>query len=157
MKTSSSNVATSPPKRKILLVDENARDLGFHSTVLRQLDCEVVACRSYEEALYRLDSVKFDFAVIDQGGPQFKGRCIFERFALLGRQVPAVVIADYAEIPVYLDAMELGAVDYLEKTPHPSELVRLIESWLRRDEPAPRGGMLIPQAESEPALDSLKG
>lgn len=138
-------------------MDENSRDLNSYSAILRQIGCEVVACCSYSDAIFQLESGNLDFVVVGQGGPLFRGRCVLERLSQLGQPVPAVVLADCADMPVYLEAMDLGASDYLEKTPDGSELVHFIEGWLRRNERAPDGRLILSAAHPESACESLKG
>jgi DNA-binding response OmpR family regulator len=85
-----------------------------------------VTRNSYADAVFHFDSGKFDFVVVDQGGPLFRGRCVLERVSRLGQPVPVLVLTDWADMRIYLDAMELGALDYLEKAPGPSKLLRVI-------------------------------
>lgn len=124
---------------KLLLVDEDLDDLEFHSRILVQLGCEVVPCSSYEEAVGLLDSGDFDIVVVEQGGPFFKGRPVIERASRPSHPIPVLVLADCPHMRVYLDAMELGALDYLEKTSNPSEFLRAVESSLPRSRHEGRG------------------
>ncbi len=131
--------APASTRHKLLLVDENLDDLEFHSRILLRLGCKVVPCSSYEEAVSLLDSGDFDIVVVEQGGPFFKGRRVIERASRPGRPIPFLVLADCPHMRVYLDAMELGALDYLEKTSNPSEFLRAVESSLRRGQHQGRG------------------
>lgn len=119
-------------KGKILLADENARDLDSYSVMLRNLGYQVSAFDSYSDAALELGSRDFDMVVVSQGGPSFKSRCVLERASKHDSPIPVLVLADPVEMPVYLEAMELGAVDYLEKHPKPSELGRVVKANLRR-------------------------
>jgi FixJ family two-component response regulator len=47
------------------------------------------------------------------------------------RNIPIVVVARCLDIHCYLEAMELGAVDYLER-PEPDDLGWVVETQLRR-------------------------
>jgi FixJ family two-component response regulator len=69
----------------------------------------------------------FDFAIVDQGGTSFEGRCVLERAAETHRTIPIVVVARCLDIRCYLEAMELGAVDYLER-PKPDDIGRVLET-----------------------------
>jgi len=73
----------------------------------------------------------FDFAIVGQGSASFEGRCVLERAAEMQRNVPIVVVARCLDPRCYLDALELGAVDYLER-PEPDDIVRTMEAELHR-------------------------
>jgi DNA-binding response OmpR family regulator len=116
---------------KILFVDEDVQDLQFHSAIFHQHGYQVVACDSYAAAARLLDCDDFDLVVLDQGGPMFKGQCVLEGARRGGRDTPVLVLANCADLGVYLKAMELGATDYLEKGANPSDLMRAINEYLR--------------------------
>lgn len=116
---------------KILLVDDDLQDLGFYSMVLYKQGYQVVPCESYEAATRWLESDTFDFVVVSQGGPAFEGRRVLERAARPDRRVPVLVMANWVNMSLYMEAMSLGAVDYLEKAVNPSEMVRAIKLYLK--------------------------
>lgn len=115
----------------ILLVDDDLQDLGFYSMVLYKQGYQVVPCQSYESAMRWVECDTFDFVVVSQGGPAFEGRRVLERAARLDRRVPVLVMANWVDMSVYMEAISLGAVDYLEKTADPSEMVRAIKLYLK--------------------------
>ena len=55
----------------------------------------------------------FDIIVVGQGSHNFEGRCVLEGAIAFDRQLPVVVVARHVEMECYLEAMQLGAVDYL--------------------------------------------
>src|SRR5574337_1900709 len=103
------------PARKILLVDLEAQDRKRYAQCLRERGFAVCACSSYEEGARSLRREHYDMVIVDQGGPAFEGRVIAERSALKDRKVPVLVIARCHDMACYVEAMQLGAVDYLEK------------------------------------------
>jgi FixJ family two-component response regulator len=56
---------------------------------------------------------------------------VLERAAELNLKAPILVVARCMDIHCYLDAMELGAVDYLER-PEPDDVKWEMESQLGR-------------------------
>lgn len=123
---------------KILLVDDAVRDLQFHSLILQQQGYEVVTCDSYAAAACLLDHDDFDLVVLNQGGPMFEGQSVLESARRAGRDTPVLVLANYADIGVYLKAMKLGATDYFEKGANPSDWIRVIKGYLWPLERPPR-------------------
>jgi len=119
---------------KILLVDDDLQDLQYHFMILQQQGYQVVTCGSYAAALRLLACDDFDFVVASQGGPSFEGRRVLECAMALDRPIPVLILAKCVDMRAYLDAMWLGAVDYLQKTVDPSEMMRLIKGHLRPPE-----------------------
>lgn len=116
------------PLRKVLIVDDDEADLEYHSRVLQGQGHGVLACPSYSRGADLAESGEFDFVVIGQGGPAFEGRAVIERLRTQHPAIPFVVFARSKQTRCYLEAMELGAVDYLEKPVHPAEIRRVLRS-----------------------------
>jgi DNA-binding NtrC family response regulator len=116
---------------RVLLVDGNRRDLDRFRSVLEAQGFEVCASLCCAEGLARLEEEAFDLVLIDQGGPAFEGRAVLGRVTELDRHTPAVVLTRCFDKGCYLEAMQLGAVDYLEKPLSPADTLRLAEKYLR--------------------------
>jgi DNA-binding NtrC family response regulator len=115
----------------VLLVDDNATDLEYHYDLLQsQGHKSVVTCSSYEEGATLLGRDDFDLVVVSQGSPAFEGRVVVERTLSAGRHIPVVVLASDADMKCYLEAMELGAVDYLQKPVSAAEMRRVVAACL---------------------------
>ena len=118
---------------KVLLVCDDLRGFPSYGGILSVLGYDVVMCSSYEEGARRVEMEEFDFAIVGQGSASFEGRCVLERAAEVHRNIPIVVVARCLDIHCYLEAMDLGAVDYLER-PEPDDLGCVLETQsLRRD------------------------
>src|ERR1035441_946620 len=107
---------------RILWVDEDAQELPNYSLALRQRGYQVVTCGAYSRGLLLLEQQDFDLIVVSQGGPSFGGRCVLERARQLAPRTQVLILANHADVGIYLEAMDLGATDYFEKRPDPSEL-----------------------------------
>lgn len=117
---------------RILLVDEDPRDLSSYREVLERQQCEVGTSSSYGDAKQRLASEKFDFVVMDQGRDPFEWRAVVEQATGSGCRTPVLVLARCHDVVRYLEAMQLGAVDYLEKPLSPSQLIGVVRAYLPR-------------------------
>lgn len=101
---------------KILLVDENQTDLEACLSVLRaQGIVDVSACHSFAQAVQSLDHEEFDFVIVDQGSPEFEGQSVVKSALAADRRKPVIVLARNHDMNCYIEAMQLGAVDYLKK------------------------------------------
>jgi DNA-binding NtrC family response regulator len=109
-----------------LLVVEEAEALHYYCNILEGWGYQVRACCSYEEGVCRLGSEVFDFVMVSQGSPNFEGRCVVERAIEIDRRLPVVVVARCLDMTCYLEAMQLGAVDYLAEPVTVSEMGRVL-------------------------------
>ncbi len=117
-------------RSNVLVVDDDPADLVYYRTVLQRAGCSVVTCSTYDEALDCLKTEQFDLIVLSQGGQSFEGRRVLEKSIELdpGRQV--LVVARVLNMGCYLEAMQLGARDYLEEPVPEHDLVRAVETCL---------------------------
>jgi DNA-binding response OmpR family regulator len=118
-------------KRKVLLVDEDSRDLQYYASLLKNLGFEVQTCDSYGAGARCLERETFDFVVVSQGSRAFEGRTVLERVVSIDRHIPVLILTRSVEMACYLDAMQLGAVDYLEKPLGPTEFAHVVTTHLR--------------------------
>ena len=130
----SMSASNNPPllHRKVLLVDEDRRDLHYYAAILQGHGHEVRIVASYAEGWLALDKEHFDFVIVSQGTRAFEGRVLLQHAIEIERRLPVLVLTDCLDMGCYLEAMQLGAADYLEKPVLPSELLRLIETHIKR-------------------------
>jgi len=126
-----SNLAFARPKFRTLLVDEDSSDARYYYGVLRALGHEVVVCKYYSEALAVLERESFDMVVVAQGSPSFEGREVLVKALDISPGMPVLVVARTLDIDCYLEAMEIGAADYLERCAAPRDFMRSVDSHLQ--------------------------
>ena len=113
-------------KLQFLLVDEDHDDLEYYRALLEEQGYRVCASDSYEGATRSLEDAPFDFILVGQGSSAFEGRRVVERALSLEQRRPVVILSRCLDMDCYLEAMQLGAADYLEKPVDPAELARVI-------------------------------
>lgn len=118
------------PSLRILLVDEDPSDIRYYFGVLRALGHDVVVSASYPEALTLLEKENFDMAIVAQGSPAFEGRSVVAKALEINPDLPVLVVARTLDIDCYLEAMEMGAVDYLERCAAPLDFMRSVDTHL---------------------------
>lgn len=124
------------PRGRVLLVEGDPEDLLHYYELLQQQGCEVVPCRSHEEALRILEASRFGLVVVCQGSCAFEGRCVLERAIEIDGHTPVLVLRRCLEMNCYLEAMQLGAADYLEKPVSPEQIAWVLETHLRHSNTA---------------------
>jgi DNA-binding NtrC family response regulator len=120
-----------PSPKRVLLVDEQCGELRCLAEALQEHGCEVHFCNGYADGLHQLESKFFDFIVVCQGGPQFEGRRVLERAIEIDRRTPILVVTRSLDMKCYLEAMQLGALDYVERPLATAEIARLVETHSR--------------------------
>jgi len=124
------------PRGRVLLVDEDEKDLKYFTTLLGRMGYSVRAFANYREAEGYLEHEHFDFVIVNQGSPAFETHHLVEFTLARNRHTPVVVLTRCLEMSCYLEAMQLGAADYLEKPLAPAEFERLVTTHCqpRQDE-----------------------
>lgn len=117
-------------KGGVLVVDEDRGDLAYYRSILQRAGWTVVTSSSYLEALDYLKSESFDLLVLSQGSCSFEGRLVLERALMMDRKRPVLVVARSLDMGCYLEAMRLGAADYLEGPVPETELIRATEAFV---------------------------
>jgi len=92
---------------------------------------EVNVCADFAEGANLMATTKFDCVVVSQGGPDFRGRLVLERSVARDRYRPVIILSRYHDVGCYLEAMQLGAVDYLEKPLSAVEMLRAVTTHLQ--------------------------
>ncbi len=120
--------------RKVLLVDPNPGDLEHYRSVLLGQGHEVRACTAYADGTLLLHEDRFDLIIVSQGSRNFEGRVLVERAVEIDRYLPVLVLTECLDMGCYLEAMQLGASDYVEKPLGTNDVVRLLETHVRRED-----------------------
>jgi DNA-binding NtrC family response regulator len=119
------------PRGKILLIDDELKDLEYYSKILRGLGHEVVTCPSYVQGIRLLQREPFNLIVTSQGGSGLEGLSVLDSAMEVDRGTPVLVLARCLNLDCYLESMQMGAADYLEKPVSPDEMARVVKNHLR--------------------------
>jgi DNA-binding NtrC family response regulator len=117
-------------RKRLLVVDENLEDLLYYSTVLRHQGYEVHSIPSYKDGEASVGREDFDLILLSQGSPNFEGRSVLSRAIERDRHAPVVVLSRSIDMPCYIEAMQCGALDYMQKPWLPSEIGLLVRKYL---------------------------
>jgi len=115
----------------VLLILEESHDLEIYGSFLRDRGYETLTCTSPNEGIKSLETESVSLVIVSQGTPAFEGRQVLERSLQLHPKVPVLVVARVLDMHCYLEAMDLGAVDYLER-PEPRDLVWVVDTQMLR-------------------------
>ena len=65
---------------------------------------------------------------------------MFDRAMQLDRRRPVLVVTRCIDMQCYLEAMQMGAIDYLEKPVPPADLLRFVQAHIHYDRFKMQGG-----------------
>jgi CheY-like chemotaxis protein len=117
---------------RILVVDDERNIRNNLSMVLEVEGYKVDAASNGDEALQRVKDGRYDIAFIDIQMPKMDGLEVLRSLRGLKPRIPVVMLTAYGTVPRALDAMKLGAVDFLEKPFDPKVIKLLCQEILAR-------------------------
>src|SRR5215813_11401845 len=112
---------------RILIADDQdmMRD-SLASTLVRE-GHEVVAATDGAVALSRLSAGRFDLLITDLKMPKMTGIELLTEAKRLRPEMPVVLMTAFATVNTAVEAMKLGAYDYIQKPFDGDEIKLLIE------------------------------
>ena len=118
-------------KASILLVFEEPQDLEYYGSIVCGLGYSIRMCTSVEDGMEAIKAENFSLLILSQGSPAFEGRRLLESSLQLHPDLAVLVIARALDVHCYLEAMDLGATDYLER-PEPKDMQWVVNTQMRR-------------------------
>jgi two-component system NtrC family response regulator len=104
-----------PKKARFLVVDDEREVCNFFSYLLKNKGHEVETANTGKEALNRLTSFQFNVALVDLKLPDNDGLNILKSIKEKQPQCEVIIITGYSTVKSAVEAIQLGAFDYVEK------------------------------------------
>ena len=120
---------------KILIVDDETNVRLNYRITLETEGYEVFEAASAESALEELIERSFELAILDMRMPGMDGLELLAKMREIGIAVPAMIVTAYSDVPHAVQAMKLGAIDFLQKPLRPEDLRRIVSEILKRHAP----------------------
>jgi len=118
---------------KVLVVDDEPRNIKLLDALLRPLDYEVLKASNGEEALSIVKKIDLDLILLDIMMPGMDGYEVCRR--LKGneatRMIPVIMVTALDDIDAKVKAIESGADDFLTKPPNKTELLARTRSLIK--------------------------
>ena len=122
---------------KILLVDDEVVFTNNMSKLLSARGYTVTAVNSGDAAIQQLEDHDYDVVVLDLKMPGMDGLTTLKEIKKLGLFTQTLILTGHGSIDSALEAIKLGAYDYLTKPCEIDELVAKIEgAWEKKDDDA---------------------
>jgi two-component system, LuxR family, response regulator FixJ len=120
---------------KVYIIDDDAAMRDSLDFLLGSADFHVTLFESALSFLDVLSTIDFGCVVSDVRMPGIDGIDLLKRLKASGSLFPVVIMTGHGDVPLAVEAMKLGAMDFLEKPFEDDRLIGMIETALRRAEP----------------------
>lgn len=116
---------------KLLIVDDDLRQRELLGEVFTDQGYFVTLCDKGQDALLQIENAVFDTVITDLKMPHVSGREVLQ--ACLGQdpELPVIIITGHGTIESAIEAMKIGAYDYIQKPFDPEELVLVTQKALK--------------------------
>ncbi len=117
-------------QEQILIIDDEANITRTFSALLKDEGYRPDAAAGAEEALALCDNRDYDLILLDLNLPGLSGIDFLKEINRRSVYTLVVVVSGQSEISTALEAVKLGALDYLEKPVQPDRLLTSVRSAL---------------------------
>jgi two-component system OmpR family response regulator len=124
----------------ILIVDDEPNVRLNYRITLETEGYDVFETSTAAAAMEALVGRSFDLAILDMRMPAMDGLQLLAKIREVGISVPVMIVTAYSDVPHAVQAMKMGAIDFLQKPLRPEELRRIVAEILKRH--APQRGVL---------------
>src|SRR3954462_8020309 len=115
---------------KILICDDQEMMRDSLAATLAREGHEVTAATDGSFALQRLSTAKFDLLISDLKMPRMTGIELLAESKKIRPEMPVVLMTAFATVQTAVEAMKLGAYDYIQKPFDGDEIRHLVERTL---------------------------
>lgn len=135
---------------KVLLVDDEQDFLDSMSERMRLRGMDVTTASSAKEALAVIESDFFDAVILDFQLPEMDGMVVLKKIKARHPEAQIILLTGHASLERGVEAIKIGASDYLEK---PADM----EALSKKIKEAKAEKMLIVQKQQvDSVLDTIK-
>jgi DNA-binding NtrC family response regulator len=113
-------------KNKALVIDDEQIVLDSVSKILTDENYEVDVSLSGREGLNQAIQKEYDIVLTDIRMPDIGGMRVLRDVKRAKPSLPVVIITGYASVKSAVQAMKLGAADYIEKPFTPDQLLKAV-------------------------------
>ena len=125
-----------PERRKVYIIDDDEAVRDSLNFLLDSANFEVTLFETAVGFLDVLADLDFGCVVSDVRMPGVDGIELLKRMKAGNSTFPIVIMTGHGDVPLAVEAMKLGAVDFLEKPFEDDRLIGMIDAAIRQAEPA---------------------
>ena len=119
--------------KSVLIVDDEKNIRLTLALALETLNLVVEMAASGEEALGKLAQKSYSLLFLDMRLPGLDGLEVLRRVVKTWPQIKVIVITAYGSADIAVEAMSLGAVDFLAKPFNPEDVRKIVTRILSQE------------------------
>jgi DNA-binding NtrC family response regulator len=119
---------------RVLIVDDDRSVRYALSVELKKNNLTPVEASSGLQAIELVKKNSFDSILLDVMMPDLNGIQTLQELKKIDQDVPIIIITGYADIPTAVEAIKLGAYDFLTKPPEMNRLILTINRSIEASE-----------------------
>jgi len=133
---------------KVYVIDDDEAMRDSLDFLLGAADFHVTLFESAKNFLDALPTISFGCVVSDVRMPGIDGIELLKRLKAGGSLFPVVIMTGHGDVPLAVEAMKLGAMDFLEKPFEDDRLIGMIETALRQAAPGVKSEAITIEIQS---------
>jgi two-component system response regulator AtoC len=141
--------------RKILVVDDEENFRHILSVILRKERYEVETASNGEEALQRISNTTFDQVLCDIRMPGMDGLDFLKEVRKTEGDANVIMMSAYGTLDTAVEAMKLGAYDYISKPFKPDEIILTLKKAEERERLRKENELLRKEVRREYSFDNI--
>jgi two-component system, NtrC family, response regulator HydG len=142
--------------KKILIIDDDPTICLMLQGLLKRKGFDADTVFSAGEALKRLENIQFDLVLSDFRLPDFDGLELLQKIKAMHPHVPVIIMTSYADIRTAVNAIKMGAYEYVTKPLNPDEILLLINSALEKSE-EPKSSKKTKEKKKKDEIEFVRG
>lgn len=142
-------------QKRILIIDDEESFRHMLSIILSKEGYEVDTASNGEEALQKVSSLSYDHVLCDIRMPNMDGMEFLKEVRNLGIETTIIMMSAYGTIDIAIEAMKLGAYDYISKPFKPDEIILTLKKAEEREELRKENRFLRKEIQKEYGLDNI--
>jgi two-component system response regulator AtoC len=136
-------------KDKVLIIDDSESIRDTLKIYLNKLDLDIILAASGEEGITIFETQNPDLVISDLKMPGMSGLEVLKRIKEKNRDMPVIVFTGYDDMQSTIEAMQLGAYDYLEKPIDSEKFRELVNQALKSKKNNENIALSISDSEEE--------
>ena len=120
-------------QQNVLIVDDEKNIRMTLSQVLSSMDMNPESAVNGEEALNMMQKNRYTMILLDLKMPGIDGMEVLRRISTMRPDIKIIIITAYGTVEAAIEAMRLGAADFIQKPFTPKEIRDLVTLVLDRD------------------------
>jgi FixJ family two-component response regulator len=117
----------------VLVIDDDPSVLKSLARLLCSIELNVATFATPEEFLNQFEPGIHGCLVLDVAMPNLNGLELQQELAARGNELPVIFLTGRGDIPMSVQAMKQGAVDFLTKPVHDHDLIEAIHAAIEKD------------------------